>query len=142
MRLWPAITCLSLLTGPALANEKPQIVTIQVVDGGGTPIRTAWVRVPGIQDHRDVDSNGLWEASTLPKYDGSLMSLTKGSMLELTIAAPGFYAQSLRYEIRPRRNEITVSLQAMPTPTLVENVDEDDDMMNAWLRKGLPSDEG
>jgi hypothetical protein len=89
-----------------------------------------------------VDSNGIWEASTLPKYDGSLMSLTKGSMLDLTIAAPGFYAQSLRYEIRPRRNEITVSLQAMPAPTLVESGDEDDDMMKAWLRKGLPSDEG
>ena len=138
MRLWPAITCLCLLAGPAMANEKPQIVTIQVVDLQGTPIRNAWVRVPGVQDHRDVDTNGIWEASTLPKYDGSLMSLTKGSMLDLTVAAPGFYAQSLRYEVRPRRNEITVSLQAMPTPSLVETTDDGDEMMNAWLRKGLP----
>ena len=138
MRLWQAITCLSLLSGPAFANEKPQIVTIQVVDASGTPIRNAWVRVPGIQDHRDVDAQGIWEASTLPKYDGSLMSLTKGSMLELTVAAPGFYAQSLRYEIRSRRNEITVSLQEMPTPDLVEAASDDDEMMKAWLRKGLP----
>ena len=142
MRLWPVIACLSLLAGPALANEKPQIVTVQVVDLNGTPIRNAWVRVPGIQDHRDVDPNGIWEASTLPKYDGSLMSLIKGSMLELTVAAPGFYAQSLRYEIRPRRNEITVSLQAMPTPPLVESGSNDDDMMKDWLRKGLPANEG
>ena len=138
MRLWPAITCLSLFAGQAYANEKPQIVTIQVVDVSGVPIPSAWVRVPGIQDHREVDQNGIWEASTLPKYDGSLLSLTKGRMLELTVAAPGFYAQALRYEVRPRRNEITVSLQAMPTPALVDTERDDGEMMDAWLRKGLP----
>ena len=137
MRTLTAIACFAVLASPAFASSKPQIVTVQVVDGSGAPIRNAWVRVPGIQDHRDVDANGIWEASTLPKYDGTLMSLTKGSILELTVAAPGFYAQSLRYEIRPRRNEITVSLQAMPTPSLIDNQD-DDEMMKSWLSKGLP----
>ena len=119
---WVALLCMNT----AWANEKPQIVSVQVIDHAGQPVPNAWVRVPGVAGQREVEAaSGLWETSQLLRYDGSSLVFAKGMMVNLTVCAPGFYSQNLQYEIRSRRNIITVALQPMTLADL--NAEDGDD---------------
>ena len=137
---WLAGVLTVLWFSNALANEKPQILSIQVIDHTGQPVPNAWVRVPKVAGQREVEpADGLWEASQLTRHDGSNIVFNKGMVVDLTVCAPGFYSQSLQYEIRSRRNVLTVALQPMPTSELNAPDGDDDTLMRHWFERPLKS---
>ena len=123
-------------------GPRPQIVTVAVVDEQGEPIPNAWVRVHQTEGRRSVDpDSGLWEASTLYRYDGSPLVFVKGMAVEFTVSAPGFRAVRLQYEVRSRRNYLQVALDVLPQqPILTDGPSSTEALMYEWFQ-GRPPEE-
>ncbi|MBX2800410.1 MAG: hypothetical protein KTR31_22210 [Myxococcales bacterium] len=122
------------LTTPQAHAARPQIVSIVVTDDAAQPIVNAWVRVPGTEGRRKVDAGGVWEASTLYRYDGSPLVFTKGLRLEITVTAPGFKPRRVAYQVRARRNTVPVELVRIEEqPLLPQGFDDAERLMENWL---------
>ncbi len=126
-----------ILTSPALAGEKAQLVTIEVIDTEGTPIANAWVRLPGTEGRRSVEPlTGVWEASMLYTYAGDPIVFTKGMALDLTVSAPGFVAKNVLYKVAARRNIVQVLLDEMEERDIVLSEEVDPDaLMIKWFER-------
>ena len=124
-----------VLSAPAFAAQKPQIITVAVTDMEGDPILSAWVRLPETEGRRNVDpETGVWEASMLYTYDGRPMVFIKGMKLVLTISAPGYINRKVFYEVRSRANNLAIQLEEMPEQQVVE--EEEDELMIDWFQGG------
>lgn len=129
-----ASVALLLWSMNAAVAARPQIVSVVVTDEQGQPIPNAWVRIPQTEGRRVVDpETGLWEASTVYRYDGEPLVFTRGLRLELTVSAPGYHTRRLAVQVRSRRNLLPVSLQPMPTPSLLTTPEDPDALMGEWL---------
>jgi len=105
-----------LIAGTARADDTPEGIPVKVfvVDQAGKPVQTAVVRQPQEADRHRVNTfDGSWEATTLYMPDGSEVNFTKGMVLELEISAPGYVNQHVKYEIRKKKNNMTVTLAPM-----------------------------
>lgn len=118
----------------ALAAEvKVKPVSITVIDLQGKAIPNAWVRIPETEGRRMVDpATGEWAADMLYRVDGSEMQFVKGTVLDLTISAPGYRAATVMYEIRGRKNELEIRLSPMDNEPVV---DDDNDPMVQWFKR-------
>lgn len=112
-------------TGAAVAGELGLDVTVVVLDAKGAPIPTAVVRHPEEADrHRVNTSNGEWTGDVLYLPDGSEVIFTKGMLLTLEVSAPGYITQKVTYEIRKRKNRVTVALEPMAVLLEDDEMDE------------------
>ena len=137
-----SLAVLLALASPALATDKPQIVTIQVSDTGGDPIETAWVRLPGTEGRRNVEPlSGIWEASMLYTYDGDPVIFTKGMDLNLTVSAPGYVSQNIAYKVVARRNLVSIVLEEMEKRDIVEDPNDESALMIRWFERSLEESE-
>lgn len=125
---------------PASAGdeEDAKLITVRVLDGAGAPIPNAWVRLPQTEGRRMVDEVGRWQAKSLYELDGRERFFLKGMTLDLTISAPGYTSRSVAYEVRNRRNLITVQLDPMNLSILDEENDED--LMIRWFQRTYVDD--
>jgi len=129
-----------LLSGAAEAGSsdaKPVIV--RVIDVLGAPIPNAWVRLPDTEGRRMVDASGKWEASSIYELDGSERVFVKGMILNFTISAPGYTSRSVEYEVRGRRNLITIPLETMQDPDF--NQENDQELMIRWFQRTYVEEE-
>lgn len=125
---------LSMLYNTPASAARPQIVSVVITDPSGAPIPNAWVRIPRTEGRRTVEpATGLWEASTVYRYDGSPLVFTRGLRLELTVSAPGYHTQRLSVAVRSRRNLLPVQLQPMAQPVLFTVHEDRDQLMGEWL---------
>ena len=146
-----AAGCVALI-GMLLASEaasakdkasKPvdkMAVSVTVVSPDGEPLGNAMVRIPDTEGRRDVTpATGTWETDMLYRLDGSEFFFTKGTVLDLTITAPGYEAVNVAWTVRKRKNGITVTLA--PLPADAKPTTEDDELMIQWFKR-TPVDQG
>ena len=89
-------------------------VKVFVLDSEGQPIPTAVVRHPKEADrHRVNAATGHWEGSVLYLPDGSELIFTPNSSIQLEVSAPGYLTKLIQYDIKKRRNQFDVNLDAM-----------------------------
>lgn len=114
-----------LLTTQALAADDLGVpVSVTVLDVAGAPIPTASVRNPEEADRHSVNrETGTWTGNVLYLPDGSEIVFEAGLVLELEISAPGYISQKVTYQVRKRKNRVTVNLEEMD---LTEDTDEPD----------------
>jgi len=106
-------------------------ITVYVLDEAGKPIPTAVVRHPDEQDrHRVNTSTGAWTGSVLYLPDGSEIFFEKGMILELEVSAPGYVTSKVVYQVRKRKNKVTVQLKKMDV------ILEDDEMEDPVIQFG------
>jgi hypothetical protein len=124
----------------ALADDEDdaKLITVRVLDGAGAPITNAWVRLPQTEGRRMVDEVGRWQAKSLYELDGRERFFMKGMVLDLTISAPGYTSRAVGYEVRNRRNLVTVQLEPMNLTILDEENDED--LMIRWFQRTYVDD--
>jgi len=103
------------------------------MDTQGLPIQNAWVRLPQTEGRRMVDETGKWQSSSLYDLDGNEIFFTKGKILDFTISAPGYTSRSVAYEVRGRRNLITVQLEPMVHAVIDDENDEN--LMIRWFQR-------
>ena len=135
---------LSLRFGVTPAQAaRPQVLTVVVADSEGQPVSNAWVRVPGAERERRVEpETGIWAAAWVTDTDGQPRIFTKGMELELTVTAPGYRPQRVRYRIRSRQNTIRVMLEPLPkTSPLSITVTEIGALMETWFQAAPPEEE-
>lgn len=109
----------SLLGSPAaMAQEAGIPVTVQVLSEDGLPIRNAWVRLPDTEGRRLVErESGEWTASMLyDAIDGSEIMFQVGTLLDMTVSAPGYSSRRFQYTVAKRRNYVVVELSALTVP--------------------------
>jgi len=132
------VAALSLLAPAVARAERPQIVSVSVTDTEGKVVPNAWVRIPGTEGRRTVDAKtGIWEASMLYRFDGEPFVFTKGETLIITVSAPGYLAQTFEFEVRARRNELPVVLEAMPEQEILPEdleLESEDEVLLDWFR--------
>ncbi len=106
---------LLVLAGFAQAKEETGIeVKVCVVDVAGAPVPTAIVRHPQEADrHRVNAQDGCFPASSIYTPDGTEIRFTSGMDLTLEISAPGYQTEVITYQVRKRRNNILLTLQAI-----------------------------
>jgi hypothetical protein len=89
-------------------------VKVFVLDNAGAPIATAVVRHPQEADrHRVNAATGHWEGSVLYLPDGSELIFQPNTSLQLEVSAPGYLTKLIQYDIKKRRNQFDVRLDAM-----------------------------
>jgi hypothetical protein len=125
---------------PASANEEDaKLITVRVLNETGEAIPNAWVRLPQTEGRRMVDEIGRWQAKSLYELDGRERFFMTGMMLDFTISAPGYTSRSVTYEVRKRRNLITVSLAPMQHAILDD--ENDQDLMIRWFQRTYVEEE-
>jgi hypothetical protein len=113
------LAALAFWTGDAQAKgdegTEGVLVKVKVLDVAGAAVPTAVIRHPDEADrHRVNAQTGEWSASVLYLPDGSEMIFTPGMVLTLEISAPGFMTKIIQYDIRKRKNNLEVALDALP----------------------------
>jgi hypothetical protein len=89
-------------------------VHVTVLDSGQAPVATAVIRHPKEADrHRVNAATGEWEASVLYLPDGSELIFEPGMTVQFEISAPGFLTQIVEYDVRKRKNNLQVVLEAI-----------------------------
>jgi hypothetical protein len=102
-------------------------IHVTVVDATGSPVPTAVVRHAKEADrHRVNAATGEWEANALYLPDGSDLAFEPGMTLELEVSAPGYITKVVEHEIRKRKNDIAVVLDALD----LEAQDDPDPMVD------------
>ena len=86
-----------------------------------------------------VDETGKWQASSLYDLDGNEIFFTKGKILDFTISAPGYTSRSVSYEVRGRRNLISVQLEPMEHAVIDDENDEN--LMIRWFQRTYVEEE-
>jgi hypothetical protein len=112
------IVLAACLTPHVAAADKgaAEAVPVRVIvrDEAGAPVPTAVVRHPKEADrHRVNAATGEWEAKALYLPDGSEMAFAPGITLELEISAPGYLTKLVAHDVRKRRNQVDVVLEAI-----------------------------
>lgn len=98
-------------------------VKVCVVDAASAPIPTAIVRHPQEADrHRVNASDGCYPASSIYTPDGTEIRFTAGMDLTLEISAPGYQTEVITYQVRKRKNNVLLTLQAIEMSE--ENIEE------------------
>jgi len=145
VRFFGALVLTTFLAGSpaAVAQETEGLpVAVQVLDSNGAPIRNAWVRIPGTEGRRRVDSeNGVWQASYLYTTSGEELIFKRGMVLEFTVTAPGYEPTTVAYKLRRARNAFTIALDRM----MVEEITSDDEetLLMTWFgAEGEGGEEG
>jgi hypothetical protein len=119
-----------LFTGCATTPDGNGVGTriqVRVLDEAGEPIPTAVVRHPEEEERHRVNSvTGAWEEEVLYLPDGSELIFTPGLLLYLEISAPNYESQVLQYQVRRRRNSLTVTLKSLE----MQDVTIDEPMMS------------
>jgi len=112
-----SVLLISLLTfGCATTKSQGDGVPVKVyvLDDGGKPIPTAVVRHPKEADrHRVNAETGHWEGSVLYLPDGSELIFQPNTSIQLEVSAPGYLTKVIQYDIKKRRNQFDVKLDAM-----------------------------
>jgi len=120
-----------LIAAPAYSAEDAIPVKIIVVDEDGLHVPTAVVRSTMEQDRHPVNtSTGHWEADRLYLPDGQELVFKKGESIDFEISAPGFDTQPVTYEVRKRRNVVTVTLKKMALEELAPNDDDEEPVIS------------
>jgi hypothetical protein len=102
-------------------------IQVRVLDEAGNPVPTAVIRHPEEEERHRVNSvTGAWEEEVLYMPDGSELIFTPGLLLYLEISAPNFASQVVQYQVRRRRNVLTVNLEALE----MQDVTIDEPMMS------------
>ena len=108
---------LALTGGIALAKDKAVEgvpIEITVEDAEGAPIPTAVIRHPDEADRHRVNAmTGAWEDTKLYMPDGSEMIFAPGTTIRFEISAPGYLTKIIQYDIRKRKNNIEIALEAL-----------------------------
>ncbi len=120
------LTCV-LLAPQAWAKKKNKTdgvpVEVVVTDQMGQVIPTAIIRHPDEADRHRVNAvDGSWEASVLYMPDGSELLFLPGLSLQLEVSAPGYVTQVIQYDVRKRKNKISISLAELELDN--EEIDE------------------
>jgi hypothetical protein len=140
-----ALAVAVLLVAPSGAQAaKPQVLTVQVVDGVTNQIiPNAEVRLPGTEGRREVDTQtGIWEASMLYTFEGKSVIFTKGMELDVTVSAPGYVAVSFEYLMRTKKNVVIVPLNQMEERKAVLEAEDDETMIQWFKRTPSGTEEG
>lgn len=118
-----------------------QLVSVTVVNADGEPLANAMVRVPETEGRRDVTpTTGTWETDMLYRLDGSELYFSRGTVLNLTITAPGYEAVTVAWTVRGRKNGIRVMLAELPADAKPSV--EDEELMIQWFKRTTPADQG
>lgn len=125
-------------SAPALAQDDGRKeVSVKVVDLAGDPIPSAWVRIPDTEGRRTVDpETGKWSATEVYTLAGEEVAFVKGTVLDMTVSAPGYLSKSFAYEVAPRRNGLTITLEPMEELDLTDENDEN--LMIQWFKRTPP----
>jgi hypothetical protein len=107
----------------AKAHEIP--ITLQVVNERGAPIPTASIRHPKEAMLHTVNHvTARWTADALNLLDGTRVPFTNKQMLTLEITAPGYQSAHITFQIRKRKNVMTVVLPFMSSEADSEKEDD------------------
>ncbi len=124
------LTVLLLLGACATTPEGSGIGTriqVRVLDEAGNPISTAVIRHPEEEERHRVNAvTGAWEEEVLYMPDGSELIFTPGLLLYLEISAPNYESQVVQYQVRRRRNSLSVTLKKLE----MQEVTIDEPMMS------------
>lgn len=114
-------------------------IQVRVMNEDGDPVPTAVIRHPEEEERHRVNSvTGAWEEEVLYMPDGSELIFTPGLLLYLEISAPNFASQTVQYQVRRRRNVLTVTLKALE----MQEVTIDEPMMSFGRDKPIDDIEG
>jgi len=114
-------------------------IQVRVLDEEGAPIPTAVIRHPEEEERHRVNSvTGTWEEEVLYMPDGSELIFTPGLLLYLEISAPNYESQVVQYQVRRRRNALTVTLQGLA----MQDVTIDEPMMSFGRDTPIDATEG
>jgi len=98
------------------ANEGHELpLTIRVVDTDGKPILSASIRSPLEEMRHSVNTQtGEWSATSLyPRDSYDPLPFVNGGEHLFDVSAAGYVSRLFRYELRPRRNLVVVTLDPM-----------------------------
>lgn len=114
-------------------------IQVRVVDDDGKPIPTAVIRHPEEEERHRVNAvTGAWEEEVLYMPDGSELIFTPGLLLYLEVSAPNYESQVVQYQVRRRRNALSVSLKKLE----MQEVTIDEPMMSFGRDAPIDSAEG
>lgn len=114
-------------------------IQVQVVDEDGKPIPTAVIRHPEEEERHRVNAvTGTWEEEVLYMPDGSELIFTPGLLLYLEVSAPNYESQVVQYQVRRRRNALSVSLKKLQ----MQELTIDEPMMSFGRDAPIDSGEG
>ena len=114
-------------------------IQVRVLSENGEPIPTAVIRHPDEEERHRVNSvTGTWEEEVLYMPDGSELIFTPGLLLYLEISAPNYESQVVQYQVRRRRNSLSVTLKRLE----MQEVTIDEPMMSFGRDKPIDSSEG
>lgn len=114
-------------------------IQVQVVDEEGKPIPTAVIRHPEEEERHRVNAvTGTWEEEVLYMPDGSELIFTPGLLLYLEVSAPNYESQVVQYQVRRRRNALSVSLKKLQ----MQDLTIDEPMMSFGRDAPIDSGEG
>jgi hypothetical protein len=114
-------------------------IQVRVLNEAGEPVPTAVIRHPEEEERHRVNSvTGAWEDEVLYMPDGSELIFTPGLLLYLEISAPNFASQVVQYQVRRRRNVLTVTLKALE----MQEITIDEPMMSFGRDKPIDDIEG
>ena len=102
-------------------------IQVRVVDQAGKAIPTAVIRHPEEEERHRVNAvTGAWEEEVLYMPDGSELVFTPGLLLYLEVSAPNYESQVVQYQVRRRRNSLSVTLKKLE----MQEVTIDEPMMS------------
>jgi len=114
-------------------------IQVRVLSENGEPIPTAVIRHPDEEERHRVNSvTGTWEEEVLYMPDGSELIFTPGLLLYLEISAPNYESQVVQYQVRRRRNSLSVTLKRLE----MQEVTIDEPMMSFGRDKPIDAAEG
>lgn len=114
-------------------------IQVRVLSENGEPIPTAVIRHPDEEERHRVNSvTGTWEEEVLYMPDGSELIFTPGLLLYLEISAPNYESQVVQYQVRRRRNSLSVTLKRLE----MQEVTIDEPMMSFGRDKPIDASEG
>ena len=114
-------------------------IQVRVLSEAGEPIPTAVIRHPDEEERHRVNSvTGTWEEEVLYMPDGSELIFTPGLLLYLEISAPNYESQVVQYQVRRRRNALSVTLKRLE----MQEVTIDEPMMSFGRDKPIDGTEG
>jgi len=104
------------LSGDAQAkkNKTPEGVNVVITvldDQSKAPVSTAIITHPkDVIDHKVNEVTGIWKDSQIFLPNGEALYFSPGLILDLTITAPGYITQDIRFEVKQWRNKHTIYL--------------------------------
>ncbi len=115
VRLFSAAFLLASSTSFAAADGPGIPLTIRVVDTAGAPVPGASIRTPVEELRHSVNRDtGEWTSTALYPMDGPVeLPFAGGQEFLFDVSAAGYVSRIFRYDLRPRRNVVVVTLELM-----------------------------